>query len=201
MAGLPLFRRIVLDQPGVDAMIRVLGRTRRHRSRFPVVIWCACLTMLGSLVRADDDATPQGDLAAASDTRMTVTAASQQDFPRIAVQFEVRKPDGTFLLDATRDDFRVTEDGLDVSVLEFQAPQTKELIPTTIVLVVDHSGSMELEDRIGALKEAIASFLEKLPEGSHVAVVAFSSDVRRLCPFTDDRDRVKNAVSRLRPLG
>ena len=64
-----------------------------------------------------------------------------------------------------------------MKVLEFQAPRTKEEIPTTIVLVVDHSGSMEQENRIGALKEAVASFLEKLPEGSRVAVVAFSSEV------------------------
>ena len=132
---------------------------------------------------------------------MVVTGASQQAFPRIAVQFEVRRPDGSFLLDATRDEFRVTEEGKDVKVLEFQAPRTREEIPTTIVLVVDHSGSMEQENRIGGLKEAVASFLEKLPEGSRVAVVGFSSEVETLCPFTTDRDRVRRAVNRLEPLG
>ena len=130
-----------------------------------------------------------------------VTGASQQEFPRIAVQFEVRQPDGSFLLDATRDEFRVTEDGKDVQVLDFQAPRTTQAIPTTIVLVVDHSGSMEEENRIGSLKQAVASFLKKLPEGSRVAVVGFSSEVERLCPFTTDRDRVLHAVNRLRPGG
>ena len=57
------------------------------------------------------------------------------------------------------------------------------------MLVVDHSGSMEQENRIGSLKKAVASFLKKLPEGSRVAVVGFSSEVERLCPFTTDRDR------------
>ena len=48
---------------------------------------------------------------------------------------------------------------------------------------------------------ARASFLTKLPEGSRVAVVGFSSEVERLCPFTTDRDRVLGAVNRLRPGG
>ena len=136
-----------------------------------------------------------------TNTTVVVTGASQQEFPEIAVQFEVRRPDGSFLLDATRDEFRVTEDGKDVKVLDFQAPRTREAIPTTIVLVVDHSGSMEQENRIGGLKAAVASFLEKLPEGSRVAVVGFSSEVETLCPFTTDRDAVRRAVNRLHPEG
>jgi VWFA-related protein len=132
---------------------------------------------------------------------VVVTGASQQDFPRIGVQFEVRRPDGSFLLDATRDDFRVTEEGKEVQVLDFQAPQSREAIPTTIVLVVDRSLSMEEEDRIGSLKAAVSSFLERLPEGSRVAVVAFGSEVARICPFSTDRERVRAAVDRLRPGG
>ncbi len=137
----------------------------------------------------------------AAESTVEVTGASQQDFPRIAVQFEVRQHDGSFLLDARREDFRVTEDGKDVNVLEFQAPRTTLVIPTTIVLVVDHSGSMEEENRIRSLKQAVASFLKKVPEGSRVAVVGFSSEVERLCPFTTDRERVLSAVNRLRPGG
>jgi Ca-activated chloride channel homolog len=151
---------------------------------------------------AAQDEPPEDEPAAkAEDSTVVVTGASQQAFPRIAVQFEVRRPDGSFLLDATRDAFRVTEEGKDVKVLEFQAPRTREEIPTTIVLVVDHSGSMEQENRIGGLKRAVASFVEKLPQGSRVAVVGFSSEVERLCPFTTDRNRVRQAVNQLEPLG
>ena len=58
----------------------------------------------------------------------------------------------------SRDDFRVTEEGRDVEVVEFQAPQNKEAIATTVVLVVDRSLSMEEEDRIGGLKRRSARF-------------------------------------------
>ena len=142
---------------------------------------------------------------AAKRARMTcevvVTGASEQSFPKISVQFEVKRPDGSFLLDAGRDDFRVTEDGRDVDVVEFQAPRTTEAIPTTLVLVVDRSKSMEEEDRIGGLKRAVASFLEKLPEGSQVAVIAFGSEIHRLSLFTTDRGRIKTGRRRARAGG
>ena len=156
-----------------------------------LTLWFAMNVMVSSAASAQDEPEPEASASGSGDTTVVVTGASQQAFPRIAVQFEVRRPDGSFLLDATRDEFRVTEEGKDVKVLEFQAPRTREEIPTTIVLVVDHSGSMEQENRIGGLKRAVASFLEKLPDGSRVAVVGFSSEVERLCPFTTDRDRVR----------
>ena len=139
--------------------------------------------------------------AGADLVKVIVTGASQQSFPRIAVQFEVKRSDGSFLLDANRDDFRVTEEGRDVEVVEFQAPQNKQAIATTVVLVVDRSLSMEEEDRIGGLKRAVRSFLEKLPEGSKVAVIAFGSDVDRLTDFTTDRAQMQQAVDALKPEG
>ena len=144
---------------------------------------------------------PANGTAGADDVKVIVTGASQQAFPRIAVQFEVKRADGTFLLDATRDEFRVTEEGRDVEVVELLAPQNKEAIATTVVLVVDRSGSMEEEDRIGGLKKAVRSFLEKLPEGSKVSLIAFGSDVDRLTEFTTDRAQVQQAVDALKPEG
>jgi VWFA-related protein len=150
------------------------------------------------------DAAPGADAAGelgAGDVRVIVTGASEQAFPKISVQFEVKRPDGSFLKNATRDDFRVTEEGREVAVVGFQAPQATEAIPTTVVLVVDRSLSMEEEDRIGGLKRAVASFLDKLPAGSKVAAIAFGSDVDRLCPFTTDRVQVKTVVDSLQPAG
>jgi VWFA-related protein len=147
---------------------------------------------------------PTGEFAGgtgADDVKVNVTGASEQSFPRISVQFEVKRPDGSFLLDAGRDDFRVTEEGRDVDIVDFRAPLTTEAIPTTLVLVVDRSLSMEEEDRIGGLKRAVHSFLEKLPKGSRVALIAFGSDVDTLSSFTIDRGQIKTAVDALQPAG
>jgi VWFA-related protein len=148
-----------------------------------------------------EPAKPASEGSPTQENTVVVTGASQQEFPRIAVQFEVRRPDGTFLVDAPREDFHVTEEGKDVEILDFQAPQAKEAIPTTIVLVVDRSLSMEEENRMGSLKEAVASFLDKLPAGSRVALVAFGSEVVRSSPFTTDHDQIRTAVNGLQPAG
>ena len=153
---------------------------------------------------AGPPAAPTRELAGAAgtdDVKVNVTGASEQSFPRISVQFEVKRPDGSFLVDAGRDDFRVTEEGRDVDIVDFRAPLTTEAIPTTVVLVVDRSLSMEEEDRIGGLKRAVHSFLGKLPDGSRVALIAFGSDVDTLCSFTTDRGQIKTAVDALEPAG
>jgi len=135
------------------------------------------------------------------DATVIVTGASDAAFPEISVDFEVKRPDGSFVLDAGKGDFRVTEQGAERPILRLQAPTTREARPITVVLVVDRSRSMEEENRIGALKGAVATFLKGLPTGSRVAVVAFGSEVDPVCPFTGDFARVRQAVDRLTPAG
>ncbi len=130
-----------------------------------------------------------------------VTQPDESKFPEITVYFELKRPDGSFVLDATRGDVRVVEGESERPILRFEAPETLIARPTTIVLVVDHSGSMKQDDRIGALKRAVATFLDGLPRGSRVAVVAFSGEVEVICPFTEDRGRVREAVDALEANG
>jgi VWFA-related protein len=152
---------------------------------------------------ADPDPAPAPDAPgqAGGDATVIVTGASDAHFPEISVDFEVKRPDGSFLVDATRDDFRVSENGVAVPILRFQAPTAREAKPITVVLVVDRSRSMEEEDRIGGLKRAVGTFFEGLPAGSRVSVVAFGSEVTQLCAFTGDFARVKQEVDRLTPAG
>ncbi|WP_337174751.1 VWA domain-containing protein [Paludisphaera sp.] len=126
-----------------------------------------------------------------------MTGTSQDDFPRIGVQFELRREDGTFVRDAKREDFRVTEEGSERPILEFQAPVATEEVPTTIVLVVDRSGSMNVEERLESLKGAVARFVERMPRGSKVAVVSFSAQVELAQPFTTDRRKIRATVDEL----
>ena len=81
------------------------------------------------------------------------------------------------------------------------APTSRETVPTTVVLVVDHSRSMEAEDRIGALKEAVRTFLGVMPAGSRVAVVAFSDEIRVIRDFSTDVGEIQRAVDALQPTG
>jgi Ca-activated chloride channel family protein len=144
-----------------------------------------------------------GQQAAAVDSapEVIVTQPDESKFPDIAVYFEVRRPDGTFVRDADRSSFRVEEDGKERPILDFDSPITVRSKPTTIVLVLDRSGSMRQDNKIDGMKRAVGSFVEGLPEGSRVAVIAFSSDIRLVCPFTTDKRRVLGAVEAIEASG
>lgn len=135
------------------------------------------------------------------DVTVKVRQVEEKQFPEVTLDFEVKRGDGTPILDARQTDFRVTEFGRDVPTLRFRGPRSTEARPTTIVLVVDRSQSMEEEDRIGGLKKAVASFLESIPSGSEVAVIAFGSEVDLICDFTSDRGKILKAVHALTPGG
>jgi Ca-activated chloride channel homolog len=132
---------------------------------------------------------------------VVVTQPDESKFPDINVYFEVRNPDGTFVRDASKDDFRVTEDGRERPILAFDSPVTIKNSPTTIMLVVDRSGSMKEHGKILALKRAVATFLDGLPQGSRVALIAFGSEIELVCPFTSDKQQVKRAVDAIQPFG
>ena len=140
-------------------------------------------------------------LAGADGPSVVVTQPDESRFPEITVYFEVKNPDGSFILNAKRDQFRVAENGEDRPILRFEAPESTEARPTTVVLVVDHSGSMKEDDKIDGLKQAVATFLEGLPAGSRVAVIAFSDEVELICPFTTDFGQVREAVESLEAVG
>ena len=125
---------------------------------------------------------------------VVVTQPDESKFPEITVYYELKRPDGTFVLDAKRDEFRVAEDGRDRPILRFEAPLTTEARPTTLVLVVDRSLSMGQDDRIGTLKRSVAAFLKGLPKGSRVAVVSFCNQIELICPFTTDLEKALSAV-------
>ncbi len=135
------------------------------------------------------------------DVRVIVRQVEEQGFPRITLDFEVKRADDSAILDAKKEEFEVREYGEPVAIESFRSPISREFRPTTVVLVLDRSGSMNEEHRMRSLKRAVTAFLEQQPAGSRVAVIAFGSEADLICPFTEDRGRVQSAVDELRPFG
>ena len=133
---------------------------------------------------------------------VVIRQTDERNFPDIRINIEVRKADGTPLTDAKEADFRVEEYDQPVSILKFAGPgRSVESKPATVVLVVNHSKSMEDNDKIIALRQAVAVFLKLLPKGSRVAVVGFSTEVQKVQDFTDDYAKIQQAVNALEPDG
>jgi Ca-activated chloride channel homolog len=71
----------------------------------------------------------------------------------------------------------------------------------TVILAMDVSGSMTAVDvdpnRLSAAKSAATAFLDQLPSGVRVSLVAFSSQPRTLVEPTVDRQAIRNAIDGL----
>jgi Ca-activated chloride channel family protein len=75
----------------------------------------------------------------------------------------------------------------------------------TVILGIDVSGSMTAVDvsptRLAAAKSAATAFLDQLPAGVRVGIVAFSSTPRTLVEPTADRQAVRTAIDALAAKG
>ncbi|MDX2037691.1 MAG: VWA domain-containing protein [Isosphaeraceae bacterium] len=159
----------------------------------------ACMiAALGQAEASGPAAEPPG---AGDGSVVVITQADESKFPEINVYFELRKGDGTPIRDAVQGEFRLTEDGKERPITSFDAPITVQSRPTTVVLVVDRSGSMREGGKMAGMRAAVRTFLDGLPRGSRVAVVAFGSDVDTTCPFTEDLEKVRDAIDAIEPFG
>lgn len=74
----------------------------------------------------------------------------------------------------------------------------------SVMLVTDVSRSMEATDvapsRLEAAQAAAGRFLDQVPDGLNVGLVAFSDSPLLVEPPTEDRDRVRDALESLSPL-
>jgi Ca-activated chloride channel family protein len=93
-------------------------------------------------------------------------------------------------------------------VLALARPSMAVQVPreeATIILTMDVSGSMEATDvaptRLAAAQQAANSFVDQLPAGIKVGVVAFSTAPRVVIAPTVDRAAVHQAIGGLRALG
>jgi Ca-activated chloride channel family protein len=72
-----------------------------------------------------------------------------------------------------------------------------------VVLCVDTSGSMSAGDVVPTRSEAAAAavrtFVDQVPAGTRLGIVAFSSGAGVVAPLTDDKDTVRDAIGRIPP--
>ena len=125
-----------------------------------------------------------------------------QDPFRIQVQVEavnlgvaVSDERGRFVSGLTADDFVVREDGVPQQISFFAA----EAAPLTILVLLDASLSMRVS--LDYVKEAAATFVDRLWEGDVAMIGEFNDRVRFGGEFTDDRFRLVANIMALDPLG
>jgi Ca-activated chloride channel homolog len=73
--------------------------------------------------------------------------------------------------------------------------------PVVMTFVVDVSGSMDQENRLGLVKESLALLLDQLKPADRVGLVIYGDDARVLQEPTNDKEAVRRAIESLHPEG
>ncbi len=72
-----------------------------------------------------------------------------------------------------------------------------------LTFVIDTSGSMDRDNRLGLVKESLTRLVEQLDRGDKIAIVTYSNDAEIVLEPTDirDEDEILDAIDSLRPDG
>jgi Ca-activated chloride channel family protein len=75
--------------------------------------------------------------------------------------------------------------------------------PAALTFVIDVSGSMAREDRLGAVKQALALLVGEMREDDSIAIAVYGDTGRAVLDVTSgaDKDRILDAINRLQPEG
>ena len=121
---------------------------------------------------------------------ITIREIDATRLPRVTVQAQVSGPTPNLAEFALRENGKIVQ-GFDV------VPISKTSTKIGIVLVVDVSGSMVQNDKIGAARLAAKEFVQrKLPE-DQIALVAFSDRATMVQDFTSDAGTLSSAIDSL----
>jgi Mg-chelatase subunit ChlD len=97
-----------------------------------------------------------------------------------------------YVPDLTKEEFTIFEDGVQQQIEFFAAVRT----PFHVVLMLDTSASTQ--EKLGQIQRASKMFVEQLQSEDRVKVISFDDEVYDLCPFTNNRAELRNAVDSTR---
>lgn len=114
---------------------------------------------------------------------------------RVILWVSAKDGDGSFVTDLERDDFTVTENGVEQSIIDFY----KEDRAITLAILIDTSGSML--EKIKYVHEAAGAFVDTLRDIDRSLVIDFDDNVFLIQDLTSDRDALRDAIASTEPLG
>src|SRR5438876_6343054 len=152
--------------------------------------------LLSSVALAQRGQQPQRPAEPAAKTTDDQTISVNVDL--VNILFTVADKKGKFVTNLKKEDFRVFEDEKTQSITNFSSETD---LPLTIALLVDTSGS--IRDKLRFEQEAaIEFFYSRLRRGKDKAlVISFDSGVDLLQDFTDDPEKLSDAVRKIRAGG
>ncbi len=127
-----------------------------------------------------------------------VTQFDLKDFPLVRLFVSVTDYRGVPLKNLKEENFEIYEGGNRVAEFRFSDEEIKNL-PLSILFIIDVSGSMEyaIDEEI----EAVKAFMENLRDVDRAGLIKFSDAVIIESEFTENKERVEDALSHLFAFG
>lgn len=163
----------------------------------------ACSGSSASYARFRRAAT-EGTIVAADEVRAAdfIDVHAEEDAPRPPVGATTRLP---ILLDARLgSSVAAATGGRAIVQVSIRGGITSVRAPANVVVVLDVSGSMQDEDKIGAVRHALARFVEGLDARDRIAIVTFADDAFVALPPSEvgaTRSTILSAIGDLRAYG
>jgi VWFA-related protein len=159
-------------------------RTRTHRL-LPTFILLLFLTLGAPL-----GAFAQGGL------QVRITQVDTSKFPNVTVYVSVTDSAGEPVgVDASA--IQIYENGDLMQPVDIRGGGEGQADPLTTMLVMDISGSMDKNDKIGAAKEAAKTYVTQMRAGDQAGLIAFDTQVYTVQPITTDTVALINAIDGL----
>src|SRR2546426_8691200 len=158
------------------------------------LLLCAALSSFAAAQRGQQPQRPAPEPPAKAADDQTISV----NVDLVNILFTVADKKGKFVTNLRKDDFRVFEDEKAQSITNFSSETD---LPLTIALLVDTSGS--IRDKLKFEQEAaIEFFYSTLQRGKDKAVVvSFDSAVELNQDYTDDPEKLADAVRKIRAGG
>lgn len=130
---------------------------------------------------------------------------AQEGAPHLRIEYSVSPEQVSSVSDELTVTINVSGRGGRVGDLPLEVRDRLPRRPLEVVLVIDRSGSMELDDyhptRLEAARKAAELFLQQIQPGDSAALVSFRDYVTLEAELTEDRDLIMDTLRRLRPAG
>src|SRR5438046_1794120 len=118
-----------------------------------------------------------------------VAAQVRVDVRLVNVIVTVTDSHGRYIPNLTENDFIVEEDGKIQHIAHFSQDQT---VPVSVGILLDTSGSMDRKIRTAV--EAVERFTHRIHENDEIFLITFSGTPTLRQDFTDDREKLSQAL-------
>jgi VWFA-related protein len=157
--------------------------------------WFHILLILAPLINLQ----PLLQVHAQADAQVRITQVDTSRFPNVTVYVSVANAAGEPVgLDPAL--IQIYENGQLMAPIDIRGGGDVfggEAIPVTTMLVMDISGSMDKNDKIGAAKEAAKTYVSGMRSGDQAGLIAYDTHVYNIQPVTSDITALTSAIDGL----